>query len=57
MKFRTTFTTISRGEDQFEVVDGIVDCPAEIGRELGLEPVSADAPPTKTDDKSKGGKK
>lgn len=38
MKFIAKFDTLSQGEDQYPVVNGVVDCPMALGRELGLEP-------------------
>ena len=52
MKFIAKFDSLSQGEDRYPVVDGVVDCPVAIGRELGLEPVE-DKPDAKSAGKGK----
>jgi hypothetical protein len=47
MKFRhPSISTgrISFEQDHYEIVDGVVDCPASVGAAAGLEPIAGDAP-------------
>jgi hypothetical protein len=47
MKFRVPAgtTSISKESDVYAVVDGVVDLPASLGHEIGLQPIAGDADP------------
>ena len=46
-KFRHPTVTsgqLNHGDDSFAIVDGVIECPDSIARELGLIPIAAAAP-------------
>jgi len=57
MKFKVApgTTSISKENDVFSIVDGVVDLPQSLGAELGLEP-AGDEPKAKKADEPKAKK-